>query len=98
MSVKFTLPLLASIALCIAAPFSVAQSAATSGPANPKEVGKPGTAANSGTGMSGAMNGSDAKGANASADGASSVKKRMDSAKQKRAAEKASLSGSSPGQ
>jgi len=85
---------IATLALCIPLSLSFAQSPATSGPSNPKEVGKPGTTANSGTGKSGALNRSDAKAANAPADGASAVKSRMDKAKQRRAAKKAARSAS----
>lgn len=67
-----------------------AQTPGTPGPANPKEVGKPGTAANSDGGKSGALNSSDAKGANASAEGASGMKARADARKHKGAAHKAS--------
>ena len=96
MSTRTLSRVLASIALCAAVPLTFAQTPGTSGPANPKEVGKPGTTANSGSGSSGAMNSSDVKGANAPADGASSVKKRMDNMKQKRAAKKAAKSASAP--
>ena len=96
MSSKSISRLFASAALCIAVPLSFAQTPGTAGPANPKEVGKPGTAANSGTGTSGAANSSDAKGANAREDGASNAQKGMDKAKQNRAAKKAATSASAP--
>lgn len=89
MLTKLILRVLASFALCVAVPLSFAQTAGTPGPANPKESGKPGTPANSGTGNSGAINSSDKKGADAPADGASSVKKRLGSMEQKRTAKKA---------
>lgn len=96
MSNKTVYRLLASVALCAAVPCGFAQTAGTSGPANPKEMGKPGTPANSGNGTSGALNSADAKAANAPADGASSVKKRVDNMKHKRAARKAARSASAP--
>ena len=86
----------AAIALCISVPFSFAQTPGTTGPANPKEMGKPGTTANSGTGKDGAMNRSDAKGAAAPADGATVMKNRMDKAKKKRAAKRTDKAASTP--
>ncbi|MBC7706708.1 MAG: hypothetical protein H7274_22525 [Rhodoferax sp.] len=95
-SVHYVLRAGAALALCIAVPFSFAQTPGTSGPANPKEMGKPGTAANSGTGKEGAMNRSDAKGATATSDGATVMKRKIDIAKKKRAAKTASPSASMP--
>ena len=96
MSVKRIPQVFASIALCVAVPLSFAQAPGTSGPTNPKEVGKPGTPANSGTGTSGALNSSDAKRANAPADGASGGKNRLGNTKHKRAAKKSAGSASPP--
>lgn len=76
--------IVASVALCVAMPLSFARTPGTSGPANPKEVGKPGTSANSGAGTSGALNSSDAKGAKVAADGPLDKKRRSD-VRQKRA-------------
>ncbi len=73
---KFIKPL-GVIALCVAMPLAFAQSAGTPGPANPKEMGKPGTPANAGTGNSGALNSSDAKAASRPASGAMRTKKAM---------------------
>lgn len=87
---------LATLALCLPLSLSWAQTPGTSGPANPKEVGKPGTSANSGTGRGGALNSSDAKAANAPADGASAVKTRMENAKQRRVVKRAASSASAP--
>ena len=51
------------LAICLAAvhAMSLAHSPGTSGPANPKEVGKPGTPANTGATTDGALNSADAK-------------------------------------
>jgi hypothetical protein len=84
------------VALCVAMPIAFAQTPGTPGPANPKEVGKPGTSANSGEGKSGALNSSDAKGANMPASGAAALNDRKNAMKEKRAAKKAAKGASAP--
>ena len=86
----------ATLALCIAVPVSFSQTPGTTGPSNPKEMGKPGTTANSGAGKDGAMNRSDVKGATAPAHGATVMKNRVDIAKKKRTARSAEKAASMP--
>ncbi len=71
----------AAAALCLATTLASAQSPATPGAANPKEVGKPGTSANSGSGPSGSLNAADAKAADRPASGAEKMKERRDEKK-----------------
>ncbi len=96
MSSKTAARVLLSIALCAGVPLSFAQTPGTPGPVNPKEMGKPGTPANSGVGPSGALNSADSKAARAPTEGASGVKKRLDKVREGRAKPQATKAASAP--